>query len=163
MELLLVRDLSTADVTLGTLSVGANKWQTLERPWIPFVGSPCGTKGISCVPVGDYDLAPHNGDAFQNVWALVNPTNWVFHWDTDVPLGLQNYARTAVLIHPANWAVELRGCCAVGMTRRLQPNGMWMIEHSRDAIEELRQAIGSEENLTLKIRYADEVDYHEPT
>jgi hypothetical protein len=151
MILTLTRDYRDANLTLGTLAIGANKWQTLERPWVPDATSTyaCGDKGVSCVPVGDYRLEPHNSEAHPKVWALVNPKLGVFHWDADVPPGC-NGARTAVLIHAANWVEELRGCIAVGKSR-LKTNGRWMVVRSRDALNEVRNVLGTTYELVLTI------------
>lgn len=109
---------------------------TLERPWIPlcteieigrfdepanFVLPPCGQKGVSCIPPGIYDLVPHSSEAHPDTFALVNPDLWVYHFDTDVPFLKRGIARTAILIHPANFVEELRGCIAPGMTRNIFP------------------------------------------
>lgn len=158
MNLDLIRDYASPDVTLGVLSTpGGRKWQTLERPWVPAIDVPCGQKGISCVPPGVYRLEPHDSEAFSRVWALTLPLNWVYHWDSEVPLAQDGCARTTVLIHPANWASELRGCVALGKQRQKQPNGVWMLLNSRDAINELRGAINGTYDLTLTISYAEGV------
>ena len=156
LDLQLVRDYQDDAVTLGTLTApSGRKWQTLERPWIPFLGAPCGTKGVSCIPAGTYRLEPHNSDAHANVWALVNAMLWVYHWDADVPVGPQDgTARTTVLVHPANWASELRGCIAPGKARFKQPNGVWMVQQSRDAVNELRGAVNGSYDLTITVTYA---------
>jgi hypothetical protein len=146
----MTRDYRDAQCTLGTMSIGAYKWQTLERPWVEDADSfySCGRKGVSCVPAGDYKLTPHNSEAHPKVWALVNPKLGVFHWDTDVPPGC-NGARTMVLIHAANWPEELRGCIAVGKAR--VKNGRWMITRSRDALNEVRNALGATYDIVLTI------------
>ena len=153
MELYLVREESGPDETLGILTLGSDSWYTLERPWIYTSKGPCGTKGVSCITAGDYALVPHNSEAHANVWALVSPEDWVYHWDSDIPPLQLDVARTTVLIHPANWVTELRGCIAIGKTRIQQPNGVWMIQQSRAAVDELREAIGSNDNLVLHIGY----------
>jgi hypothetical protein len=158
MNLELIRDFASPDVTLGTLAApNGRKWQTLERPWVPIEAAPCGQKGISCIPPGIYRLTTHDSEAFSRVWALTNPMNWVYHWDSDVPAPQSECARTTVLIHPANWATELRGCIALGKQRTKQPNGIWMILNSRDAVNELRGAVNGTYDLTLTIGYAEGV------
>lgn len=117
MILELNRDVSTRSLTLGRLHVAELTVFTIERPWIPLEGSPGGTKGVSCVPVGRYKLFRHDSEAHPHTWALVNPRLNVYHWDTDVPDGQRGTARTLVLLHPANWAAELRGCIAPGLER----------------------------------------------
>jgi hypothetical protein len=67
--------------------------------------------------------------------ALVNEALWVYHLDEDVPAERRGYARTAVLIHPANYVAELRGCIAPGWERV-----GFTVQDSRRAFEQLRVA-----------------------
>jgi len=123
----LIRYYRSETATLGRILVDAARTiHTLERPWMPFVAlgdlpidelPPCGRKGVSCVPPGRYKLVRHSTEAHPNTYALVNPALWVYHQDDDVPFAQRGRARTAVLIHPANYVNELRGCIAPGMTR----------------------------------------------
>ena len=149
MNLFLTRDYRDPFVTLGTLSINGSRWQTLERPWIKDDASVCGRKGVSCVPTGTYRLVPHNSESHPKVWALVNPVLQVYHFDQDVPVSQCGVARTTVLIHPANYASELRGCIAPGKERR--KNGSWGVYRSRDALNEIRNALGTSYDLTLVI------------
>jgi hypothetical protein len=140
----LIRDLSTPSCTLGWLTFGQKKWATIERPWIPSNDAgKGGLKSKSCVPCGAYKITPHDTEAFPKVWALQNPALDVYHWPADVPVSKQAFARTAVLIHVANWAHELRGCIAVGTVRAKDNNDLWMVKNSRDAINQLRTVLGS--------------------
>jgi hypothetical protein len=59
----------------------------------------------------------HDTEAHPRTWAFVNPELWVYHWDEDVPPDRRGQARTVCLIHIANYASELRGCCAIGLDR----------------------------------------------
>ena len=152
MNILLTRDYRDPRCTLGTLTVGALKLQTLERPWVHSDINLCGMKGISCVPAGEYKLTPHNSEAHPKVWALVNPKLGVYHWDADVPMTCA-LARTMVLIHAANWPEELRGCVAVGKAR-VKSAGQWMVQQSRDALNELRNALSVSYDLALTISEA---------
>ena len=126
----------------------------MERPCVPSLFTPSGTKGRSCFPPGTYRLTKHSSEAFPNVWALVNPLLDVYHQPNDVPKDKKEFARTAVLIHAANWAFELRGCIAPGKTRQ-RTSGQWMVTRSRDALNELRNAIGSALDVQLVISYAE--------
>jgi hypothetical protein len=138
----LTRDYRDPACTLGVLSAGARSWQTIERPWVPMLGTPAGKKGFSCIPVGTYRLLPHTSEAHPNVWALVSPQLDVYHFDADVPASKVGLARTTVLIHPANWASELEGSVAPGKSRT-KTRQIWMVISSRDAINELRNTLGS--------------------
>lgn len=145
----IVRDYRDPRCTLGVLAVNGLKIQTLERSWVPSPLGLCGTKGVSCVPAGEYKLVPHNSEAHPKVWALVNPALGVYHWDADVPAGCA-IARTVALIHAANYPEELRGCIATGK-QRVKANGAWWISQSRDALNELRNALQSSYDITLTI------------
>jgi hypothetical protein len=148
MIITLTRDYRDNQCTLGVMAVNGYKWQTLERPWVPSPDNVCGAKGISCVPAGEYRLTGHNSEAHPKVWALVNAKLGVYHWDSDVPPGCV-LARTVVLIHAANYPEELRGCIAVGKERK--KNGRWWIAQSRDALNEVRNAVSASYDLQLTI------------
>lgn len=146
----LVRDISTAQITLGWLSFGNKKWASLERPWLIDPFGKGGLKGFSCVPVGEYQLVPYDSEAHQKVWALVNPQLDVYRDPISVPAHKQSFARTCVLIHVANFAHELRGCIALGKTRS-KDQTQWMVRNSRDAINELRTvATGADLRLIIQ-------------
>lgn len=148
--LTLVRDISTSQVTLGWLSFGGKKWASLERPWIIDPIGKGGLKGRSCVPVGEYKLVPHDTEAHPRVWALVNPQLDVYHDPAAVPSYKASFARTAVLIHVANFVHEIRGCIALGKTRQ-KDRETWMVRSSRDAINELRTlATGTDLRLIIE-------------
>lgn len=157
MELILTRDFRDETCTLGVIESFGRKLQTMERPWVPSLLSVAGTKGISCVAPGKYRLMPHNSEAHPNVWALVNPMLDVYHWDGDVPIARRNIARTVVLIHSANYASELRGCIAPGLARAHPPAGSgpgpkgWMVQRSRDALNQLRNIINGKIDVWLTI------------
>ena len=140
MILELRRDFSDGSCTLGRMTTGERAWDTMERPWVPHATAPCGVKGVSCIPAGTYQLVPHSTEQHRNVWALVNPQLWVYHLESDVPAQRLGVARTLVLIHVANWAAELRGCIAPGK-RRAKVDGVWMVQSSGDAINELRNVL----------------------
>ena len=145
------RDYRDVTCTLGVMSVFGKRWQTMERPWVPSDKSVAGTKGVSCVSPGKYRLEPHNSEAHREVWALVAPILDVYHFEGDVPMQSRGSARTTVLIHSANYASELRGCIAPGKERRKMPDGSWMVLRSRDALNELRNAIGGAIELWIEI------------
>jgi hypothetical protein len=152
LTLHIARDLRTPHETLGYLSLRERKWPSLELPWVPSPLSPAGMKGHSCVPPGEYRLVPHSTEAHPRVWALINPSLDIYHFDWDVPLARRGLARTVCLIHVANWASELEGCIAIGKERLKEANGTWMVSRSRDAINELRSCIGSSVDLRLIIQ-----------
>lgn len=128
----LIREQQTAAGTIGHFETQPHRIFTLERPWIPAGGAPCGQKGVSCIPPGVYRLEPHNTEAHPRTVALVNEDLWVYHLDEDVPAARRGFARTAVLIHPANYVSELRGCIAPGWERV-----GFTVQESRRAFDQL--------------------------
>jgi hypothetical protein len=119
MLLSLTRDTATGSYCLGTLQAGDQQFQALELPWIPDPVGKGGKHGVSCVPAGMYDLVRHDSPKHPRSFALVNHAMDVYHLPADVPLEKRAFARTAVLIHVANWPSELEGCCALGMHRAI--------------------------------------------
>jgi hypothetical protein len=83
---------------------GAQKWYTLERPWMNGSNTP---KVASILP-GTYevivDYSPHFGRFMPHI--------------INVP------GRTNIRIHPANWVTQLEGCIAIGKTEGKDYIGM---------------------------------------
>ena len=75
---------------------------SLERGWRD--------PDIKPIPPGRYQLVPHTGLRWRNVYALVNKDLGVTHY---LPVKHPS-PRTAILIHPANFASELKGCITLG-------------------------------------------------
>lgn len=134
MKLELVRDYTGPDCTLGSLFVSGVKFDTIERPWLPDDLCPAGRKGVSCIPVGTYRLVRHDTEAHPKSFAIVNQEMAVYHYPEEAPMGSELRVRTAVLIHAANWASELRGCIALGMKRHFSGTA-WMVQNSRLAMK----------------------------
>lgn len=149
----LIRDQSLPTCTLGRLLISGRTFYTMERPWVPDPDGKSGRKGVSCVAEGTYRLNRHDTEAYPKVWALVNPLLDVYHMPWEVPKGKELIARTAVLIHAANWAHELRGCIAPGKSKTRDGQGRWMVTRSRDAMNEIRTLIGSRLEVSLSISY----------
>lgn len=152
MLLILIRDVATGSYCLGTLQAGPLQLQTLELPWIPDPDGKGGKQGESCVPPGLYDLVRHDSPKHPRSFALVNPGLDVYHLPTDVPPAKAAYARTAVLIHIANWPSELEGCCALGMHR-----GSGCVTDSREALAEFNKIVPWIPMHSLGIAWADGV------
>jgi hypothetical protein len=148
MILTLTREQSPRpDCTLGLLTVKDLTLCTIERPWVPGEGRG-GRKGVSCVPVGTYRLVRHNTEAHPETWALVNEDLDVIHQ----PDGSKPHARTAVLIHAANSAHELRGCIAPGTRAGADEQGRPMVLASRVAMNLIRSRLTWDDTHTLEIR-----------
>jgi len=118
--------------TFGTLAIGGREFRTVEPEWKnnkPFV---------SCIPSGIYTMEAHDSDAHPGVWAFVNHSLGVYHYDDP------NAVRYACLIHVANIARELKGCCAPGSSYGF-PYGEWGVINSDASIQELREIMGGKE------------------
>lgn len=64
---------------------------TLEKPWLNNI------RNHSSIPTGTYDVKPHTGRKYKNVWTLDNVKD-----------------RTAILIHVGNTVDDTEGCILVG-------------------------------------------------
>lgn len=134
MELYLKRD-TYPDYTFGTLEAGAALFQTMELPWVPVPGALCGQPDHSCVPVGTYDLVPHDTMTHPKTWALVNPDLHVYHQPQDIPA--TEVGRSDCLIHQGNFAHDSMGCILVGMVRGTL-NGEPAVLNSATALLQLK-------------------------
>lgn len=96
---IILRQPSTDQGTFGKLVTDGFSCNTLELPWR------YNTKGLSCIPVGEYVC----------VWHKSPSKGWVYHITGTAP-------RADVLIHSANfagdktlgWQSHLEGCIALG-------------------------------------------------
>ena len=87
--------------------------------------------GVSSIPEGIYQVAPHNGTKYKNVWKL-----------KDVP------NRSAILIHAGNTEDSTQGCIIVGsMFGNL--NGKYAVLRSGEALNKLREILPGK--FTLKV------------
>lgn len=127
MKLTLYRLPSNEFGTLGVLYDGP-VWLclTLEDPWND------NKAGISCIPAGTYQCAPHNGAKYKNVWKLKN-----------VP------GRSDIVIHAGNTHLNTRGCILVGKTVG-QLDHIPAILESKNAIKELGKILPKNFTLTIK-------------
>ncbi len=151
IQLLLNRDLTTSYCIMGHLSCMDRNWPTIEPPWLPAADSEFGARGLSCIPLGEYRVTKYHSDAQPNVYALSAPKLGVYVTESEVPPSLRMTARTRVLIQPANWAGELRGGIAPGKQRAKGPDGMWMVRASRDALNEIRNALSRSVDVCLTV------------
>lgn len=60
---------------------------------------------------GEYQLVPHTGSRYKDVVALVNHDLGVYHSPD------RKAKRVGILIHAANFARQLRGCIAPGLSQ----------------------------------------------
>jgi Family of unknown function (DUF5675) len=150
VNLLLTRDQPPPPAcTLGVFTVADLVLNTMERPWVPDpTGGAGGAPLISCVPPGLYQLVLHDTPEHPKTWALVNHELGVYHEPGDIPEG--TIGRYACLIHPGNYAADVEGCIAPGMTREW--NGvLWMVTSSQVAMRQLQAAVPWTTGHTLQI------------
>lgn len=127
MKLILKRHSYHPLCTLGWLFIGAERFATVEKPWInnePFK---------SCIPEGDYKLARYSSEKFPNVFEI-----------KDVP------NRSYILIHIGNSADDVAGCVAVG--RYPSQYGL-TVQQSRVAMERVRYLLRKEKDNTISITF----------
>lgn len=119
------------DWVLGRLHAGPLSLWTIERPWLD------NKRNESCIPDGEYELSHFRHAAWGDAWLL-----------HDVP------NRSEILIHPANYAHELRGCIAPGIDTSYgytKNKGFTaMVTDSRRAMRALYDVLG-EDFHTIKI------------
>lgn len=155
MKPYLVRFGYLADCTLGYLFAGNLKLATIEDAWRPDPDGPGGQRreaGLieSCIPDGTYQLVPHNGTKFQNVWCMVNQALGIYRQPGDIPAG-QKYGRSACLIHGGNSADSVLGCTAIGLQHAIV-NGKHWVTDSQKALEMLRAVLGTTLSYEYQIR-----------
>lgn len=118
----LIRDTFTNNETFGKMYIdGEFICHTIERPWKGNI------QGESCIPEGKYKLQlrfspmvkKSSGGKYDEGYEITNVTG-----------------RTYIMLHPANFASELRGCCATGESRGVI-NGIPAVLNSRKAFDKL--------------------------
>ena len=120
----LVRDFQNSSCTLGSIVLSPSvtgratplTLQTIERPWKN------NAVGESCIPAGEYSVTWTRSPKFGR-------STYELH---GVPI------RSAIRIHPANWAVQLEGCIAFGTVR-----GQCVVHNSRVAVAEFEQLLAT--------------------
>lgn len=145
MNLTLTRSLSSAQGTLGTLVAGDLKLRTIELPWAD------NAPDKSCVPAGQYLLVPYISPKHGRVWRLHNPELNIYGQGF-APEG----GRSEIELHAANFARELLGCIAVGLSAfpMIDPVAHKVVAAVQDsdiALNDLRNLLdpGEEDFLTI--------------
>ncbi|BDD07481.1 DUF5675 family protein [Aureibacter tunicatorum] len=101
--------------------------QTLELPWNN------NQKNISCIPKGKYKVSKHHSPKFKECFKIENVEN-----------------RTDILIHPANFVSQLKGCIAVGSSHsHLNNDKLWDTKNSNEALSQMRKYIPNEFELEI--------------
>lgn len=89
--------------TFGRLTLGTLDLFTVEQPWRN------NERGASCIPDGSYLVRRHVSPTFGPCWILLS--NGLYATDEEATA---KGGRSHILIHPANWPDQLRGCIAPG-------------------------------------------------
>lgn len=148
MDLELVRLGYLPTATLGLWRVGAERFQAIERPWIPDPDGPGGEAQQSCIPDGRYILRPWESPKFGPVYLFEAHELGVYA--TEKPAGAK-YGRTHVLLHAANEVAELLGCVAPGMRAGIL-NGKHWLHESRKALARISELLGRTDVHSVTIR-----------
>ena len=114
MNVTLQRTFQSDECTQGMVLLDTCVLYSLELPWVPEAGFPGGHPDRSCVPAGMYELALHDTARHPKTFALVNRSLGVI---AEPDPAFPN-ARTACLIHVANYPGDLEGCIGLGMTEQ---------------------------------------------
>lgn len=144
------RLLSNDHQTMGEIYFnGSLIGKCVEQPWANNL------KGHSSIPAGTYQLRPHTSPKHPNTVSFHNPALNVYAEDTLVPAGIDhNTIRSECLIHSANYASQLEGCVAPGITYMKDPLGNIIgVGSSKDAIDKLVTLWGDRSNLQAIIEW----------
>lgn len=132
-KLFLERENYNEKQTVGTLTIfdgngeGVFQCNTLELPWRD------NRRNISCIPVGTYRVKKRYSTKYGDHLHL-----------TDVP------ARTWILIHPANFVRQLRGCIAVGKHKLdIDGDGLNDVTSSRATMKKIMELVPDEMELQI--------------
>lgn len=164
MHTALIRVAYLPDITLGRWRIGDTLFHTLEEPWRPDPDGPGGQRREtphreSCIPDGIYDLLPHNGAVWQQVWRFVNPAIGVYSMPGDIPAG-QKWGRSAILAHSGRSVDSILGCVIVGFG---WTHGLGRIEltDSARALEHLRALlkVGTRHSVSIRPSRGTQEDF----
>lgn len=129
--LILKRLHSSSKGTFGELWKGNSVIAlTCEDPWED------NAKGHSCIPPGLYEVAPHSGAKWKNVWEIQGVPN-----------------RSAILIHSGNTILDTEGCILVGGAFG-SLNGLPAVLGSKDTLRHLQRILPG--NFSLKVEAPNE-------
>jgi hypothetical protein len=134
MLLTLTSDYTDDYCTLGIMEAAGRKWHTLERR--------------NCIPAGEYRVQARRTEARGDHWIVTNPVLDVYGEAEAVPPTKATSARSLVLIQVGNKASCLADGIAIGKDRE-RLNGRWQLTRSRDAMNELKQALTGKYDISL--------------
>ena len=135
----LQRTKQTEHQTTGTLTIHHGPLKvfhcvSLELPWNDNL------RNVSCIPAGIYPMRFEYSPNFKtDLWELKEVPN-----------------RSQILIHPANYVEQLRGCIALGKKLLdINGDGSKDITSSKDTIAQFQSVLKDLENETVHIHIAD--------
>jgi hypothetical protein len=111
----------------------------------------CVENGDTLMPVGRYELVPHDSVKHPNTLAFVNTELGVWHLPEDVPHEATPHVRTTCLLHSANWPNQLEGCVAPGETVARFPQQGMGVTNSRRTMNSLLEILGTRSGHTAEI------------
>ena len=142
MIVTLKREAYLPDGTLGILEVQGRKFPTLENH------RKASDRHDACLPAGAYRLTPTQRAGGDKCYSISSPLLGVWERPSEVPKHVTD-ARSAVFLAAGFTLDDLVGShVAVGKDRSRSREG-WLLQHSRDAVNEVRTLIGSALDITL--------------
>lgn len=144
----------------GDMTVGGFKFAAVMPPWVANASFPAGVSGKSTIADGDFSLKKHTSPSHPDCYVMVNPSLGVYHYDADVPPSQKAWARTVCLIHNANFARQLEGCIALGMSfgviQDLAGDKAYhdAVVNSEAALTKFMSLLEGQTNISLHIRPA---------
>lgn len=131
MQIVLTRTAYNVDCTLSELVAGHTKLFGIEQPWNN------NEKGHSCIPDGTYDLVPYYSNKHKAwTWCFHNAALGIWADPDMIPVYAEANGRSVCEIHSANWADQLEGCLALGLSHGILDNKQAVL-NSKAAIQAL--------------------------
>lgn len=110
---------------------------TLELPFLDNI------KNISCIPRGEYDVVFRTSQKYSKHLHVLNVPN-----------------RSYILIHPANYYTQLRGCLAVGNDfSYINKDSYPDVSNSKKTMRDLMRVLTNTNKTTFKLEIKNETDF----
>ncbi len=129
IQIIINRVCEAEDETYGVMIIGGRpRFVTLERGWRD------NERGVSCIPVGEYECVEHDSPKFGSTYLVKG-----------VP------SRSHILFHAGNTSVDTEGCILIGSS--FNPNlGGSGITSSRDAFLKFLRLLKDQKSFQLSIK-----------
>lgn len=145
------RDQYLPECTLGQIEVAGRKFSTIEPPWTPHPVGRGGVEYRSCVPEGSYRVTPCVRPNGEKTFALSNPELDVYETPFEIPVQRRGIARSLIFLQAADYAHDLHGGIGAGLLRT-RGRDAWLLQSSRDAMNQIRTLVSHTFDLALIIR-----------